>query len=597
MSDSISALLIKDSRIADITEKQSYAIFSSGSQVTAQQISATSKSSSSIVFTVTVPSENIVIDRNILLRTNLNFNIEINAAGGPGLNPSPIGSTVFSYGLDNAFQAFPVNSLFTTSSSLINNCNVSVNLRDVLPQILALNNIRDFGYYNGMTPSYPDTTYATFAQGIGADNNALGSIYNNDFDVNFKSRGSFPLNSINVVHTWFNGPNQVVDNSLVCVTGLASETWVITIDSLHTEPIIGLSPYIYNNNEYNSQGLLGITNLAFNFNIGDLSRMWSCAGNNISKIYLNNSAFTTCELLLTYLSLQPTDLVQTKNVCPIMDLPRFISNSTEILPAFVPQVIGQPPTPPRVVTIISNSIQLSSIPDKFIIVARKQMGTQTTADSASFMCIQNIVMNFNNSSGLLSAFSQNQLWQMSQKAGSNQSWQAFSGFANGSNATGTGELVSTVGSVLVIPADQLSLPNYLCSGSQGNYNVQFQLSVYNTQQTPVNVEIVLICANSGVLVTQQGVSNAYVGLLNKNLVLKTNEEQSVDPVSSVEYQRLVGGAMGNSILSCVGKMAKNRMIGNGVSGGMLSGGSMAQQAAIAIGKKILSKKKAHNLLM
>ena len=605
MTDSIRTVLIKDSRLADITSVETYAVLSSGSQVTANQISATSKSTSSLVFSVQVPSENVVIDRNVLLRANVNFTIQINAAGNVanGISATPIGALAFSYGETNSFQAYPLNSLFTTSTATINNCNVSVNLRDVLPQLLTLNDARDLCKYNGMTPCYPDSTYATFSQGVGANNNALGGTYNNGFDVNFNPRGAFPLTSLQVVHTWTNGAGAIIkDASLICVTGLASETWVITIDALLCEPLMGLSPFIFGDPEYSAQGLLGINNMSLVFNIGDLQRFWSCASRNILSISLNNSSFTTCELLLTYLSLQPTDVVETKNIVPYIDLPRFISNSTITLPAFVPPVIAYPavqPTQPVGVQIISNSIQLSSIPDKFIICVRKQMSQQTTFDSSSFMCISNIVINFNNSSGLLSNFSQQDLWRLSKNGGSNQSWNAFSGFSNGNSATGTGEPVSTIGSLLVISADQLSLPNYLCSGSQGNFNFQYTVSCYNTQQEAVPVELVLICANSGIMISQQGISNLYTGLLNKEVVLKTCEEQSVDPVSSVEYNRMIGGAFHNRPLTAMHKLIRKRggVLSAGQTGSQSSGGSMGTMAAIAVGKHLLGrKKKAHNLI-
>ena len=599
--DSIKTVLIKDSRIADITSVETYAVQSSGSQVTANIISATSKSTSSLVFSIQLPSENIVMDRNVLLRANTNFTIQINAAGNPltGVQPTLVGERAFSYGYDNSFQAYPLNSLFTTSSGTINNCNVSVNLRDVLPQLVLLNDARDLCKYNNMTPCYPDSCYASFSQGVGTNNNALGNIYNNSLDVNFNPRGAFPLTSFQVVHNWIAGGIQQTDASLVCVTGLATETWTITIDALFTESLMGLSPFIFGDPEYNAQGLLGINNMSLVFNIGDLQRFWSCAKGNISNIFLNNNSFTTCELLLTYLSLQPTDVVQTKNLCPYIDLPRFISNSTVTLPAFVPPVIAfpaVPPTPPIAVQVISNSIQLSSIPDKFIICVRKQMNLQTTADSNSFMCISNIIINFNNSSGLLANFSQEQLWRMSVKGGSNQSWNAFSGFSNGSNNTGTGEPVSTIGSLLVISADQLSLPNYLVSGSNGNFNFQYTVTCYNTQQVAVPVELVLICANSGVIISQQGVSNTYVGLLTKEVVLKTCEEQSVDPVSSVEYNRMIGGSYGNRPLTAMHKLIKQRR-GGVQSGGESSGGSMAQLASSLIANKITNRrKKIHNLI-
>lgn len=587
MTDLISTVLIKDARLADITSKESYAVMSGGSQVTANQISATSKSTSSLVFSVQVPSENIVIDRNILLRATVDFTIYINAGASATTSATPINSLCFSYAQTNSFQAYPLNSLFTTSTATINNTNVSINLRDVLPQLLTLNDCRDLCKYNGMTPSYPDSTYAVFSQGVGANNSALGSYYNNSLDNSFASRGAFPLNSITVEH-YIAGA--LVDDSLVCVVGDNTERWEIRINATLTEPII-LSPFIFGDPEYNAQGLLGVNNMSLVFNIGDLQRFWSCSQNNISNIQLNQNTFQTCELLITYLSLQPTDVVETKNIVPMFDFPRFISNSTATLPAYNPAVNPVP----EEVSIISNSIQLSSIPDKFIICVRKQMGLQTTSDSSSFMCIKSIVINFNNSSGLLSNFTQQDLWRTSVKNGSNQPWSSFSGLQNGNSANGYGDFISTTGSLLVISPTDLSLPNYLAPGSQGNFNFNYTIKCYNTQNQAVPVELVLVCANSGILVTQQGVSNTYVGLLTKELVLKTCEEQSVDPVTSVEYERMIGGKLGNRALTAMSKLIKKRR-GGVLSGGEVSGGSMGTMAAIAVGKKLLGRKKTHNLI-
>lgn len=578
MADSISTILIKDARIADIVSKECYAVLSGPAQLTANQISATSKSTSSLVFQVTVPSENIVIDRNVLMRANVNFSITISGA------TVPIGDLAFNYGYSNAFQAFPLNSLFTTSTATINNTNVSVNLKDVLPQLLTLSSIADIAKYNGTTPCYPDSTYGNLLQGVGTNNNALAGVYNNSYDTTLFPRGAYPLNTINVAHN-INGA--LVDDSLVCAIGDATEQWVITIDATLTEPLCGLSPFIFGQAEYNAQGLLGVNNMSLVFNIGSLNRFWSCANDNIESIVLNPNSFQTCELLLQYLSLQPTDVVSTKNCCPYIDTPRYISNSTLVLPAYNGGAFVKQ-------QIISNSIQLSSIPDKFIICCRKQMSQQTTGDSSSFMCIDSIVINFNNSSGLLSNFTQQDLWRTSVKNGSNQPWSSFYGIQNANNATGYGEYITTTGSLLVISPTDLSLPNYLSAGSQGNFNFQYTVTVYNTQDVQVPVELVLVCAQSGLIISQQGVSNCYTGLLTKELVLKTCEEQAADPVTSVQYERMVGGAFHNRPLTAVHKLIKKRR-GGMMSGGESSGGSMAHQALLSVGKKLLSKK-AHKLV-
>jgi len=582
--DAFRTVLIKDSRIADITDKEVYGVFSGGAQSTQQQIAATSASTSSLVFQVQVPSENIVIDRNVLIQASLSFDIII-----PATADVPVGELAFNYGSTDAFQVFPLNSLFTTSSCTINNTNVSANTQDIFAQITRMNSARELYRYNSTSPSLPDSQWGAYADAVQATNNPLGGFANNSLDLDFDPRGSFGA-TFTVVHTQGDG---TVDESLVSLgEGAQGENWVITVNTTVTEPLFGLSPFTWCDPEFSSQGILGVNNMSLVFNIdASCKRLWSSATNYISSISLNQTCFQTCQLLLTYLSLQPTDIVSTKNVCPYMDYPRFISNTSQALPAWDPTA-----GPPQVYKLTSNSIQLNQVPDKMIIVARTPMSQQNWTYTSSFLPIQNIVCNFNNASGLLSSATQVDLWKMSMRNGSSQNWNEFYGEASVATGEGAGQLIPTTGAMLVInPTIDFGLPNYLSAGSQGNYNFQFNLSVYNTQAYPVTPELVLICVNSGIMVTSQGVSNLYTGMLTKEIVLKTNESTEVDPISTIEYSRLVGGKISNMPLTALHKVYKKRhgkMEAGIMSGGVSSGGSIHSYASSG-GKR--PSKRAHKM--
>jgi len=208
------------------------------------------------------------------------------------------------------------------------------------------------------------------------------------------------------------------------------------------------------------------------------------------------------------------------------------------------------------------------------------MSTQTVKDSSTFLKINSISVNLNNTSGLLSSATAQDLWRISVENHSQQSWPEFSGFTNNAaNATGIGSQVQTTGSLLVLsPAYNLSLPDFLSSGSIGQYNFQFSVNVTNIEGETITPEICVICVNSGIFTTVAGSSNIYTGILTKQMVLdaKTNDE-AIDPVSSVQYGRMVGGSMVNRIATTAAKMPfvrdfaekLKRMTGMGVqSGGM-----------------------------
>ena len=521
-----------------------------------------------------------------MIQASLSFTIELT-----NVDPN---DTAFSYGVTDAMQVFPLNSLFTTSSCTINNTNVSANTQDIFAQLTRMNSARELYRYNSTSPSLPDSQWGNFANAIGATNNPLGGFANNSLDLDFDPRGAYPATFV-VTHNIDGGG---VDDSLVSTSN--NDTWSIVVNTLVTEPLFGLSPFTWCDPEFSAQGILGVNSMNFVFNIdAACKRLMSTANQYTTRISLNTNCFQTCQLLFTYLSLQPTDVVSTKNVVPYMDYPRFISNSTTLIPAWDP-VNG----PPNKVTISSSSIQLNQVPDKMIIVARLPMSQQTSFYTSSFLPISNIVCNFNNASGLLSSATQVDLWRMSMQNGSSQNFNEFFGYANIATGEGTGALIPTTGAMLVInPAINFGLPNYLSAGSQGNYNFQFNLTVYNTQAFPITPEIVLICVNSGIMVTSQGVSNLYTGMLTKEIVLKTNEEKSVDPVSTVEYQRLVGGKVGNMALTALAKLHKKRYGGfgpgaavssGGMMGGVASGGYSASSGG-AHSAQSVGRKRAHKM--
>jgi len=564
---------------------------SGGAQSTQQQIAATSASTSSLVFQVQVPSENIVIDRNVQIQASLSVNLTISNAAAYRAQPIPQNDVVFDYGTTDAFQVFPLNSLFTTSSCTINNTNVSANTQDIFPQLTRMNSARELYRYNSTSPSLPDSQWGVFSDATLATNNPLGGFANNSLDLDFDPRGAFP--TIITVEHFNNGV--LIDDSLISL-GQATETWTINVQAIVTEPLFGLSPFTWCDPEFSSQGILGVNNMAFVFNIdAACKRLWSSANDYINTITLvTPGCFQICQLLFTYLSLQPTDVVSTKNVVPYMDYPRFISNTSVAMQPFDPTQ----PNNLTVTKLTSNSIQLNQVPDKMIICARIPMSQQTYANTSSFLAIQQIVCNFNNASGLLSSATQVDLWKMSMRNGSSQNFNEFYGFASVATAEGAGVYVPTTGAMLVIsPTLDFGLPNYLSAGSQGNFNFQFNLSVYNQFPDQITPELVLICVNSGIMCTSQGVSSLYTGMLTKELVLKTNEEKAEDPISTVEYSRLVGGKVCNQALTALHKLYKKRhggvMSAGASSGGVMSAGASSGGAHYASSG---GKKRAHKML-
>jgi len=575
MSD-FQTTLVTDSTIHDVTPDLEYGVKSGASSTTYQSFPASSPSNSSVTFSIQVPSENIIVGRDVLLTTGLSFTVNVGAGVASG-------SSAFNYGLTDALQAFPFASIMSTAQATINNTTVSVSLQDILPSLLCMTDQTDLMHYNGMTPNYPDRNFAYYSDqaGVATNSNVLGSILNASYDTAQLPRGCHPC--VIQIDRYVNGV--YTDHSNIS-TSSTTNTWKVSIQTVVTEPIF-LSPFIFGKPSHNCQGLLGINNMSLSFNIDStLKRLWSATTKGTATITVspgvapygataNPNLFTntvqvglvtqpsTPTLLLKFLSSQPSQLLKSKNVVPYMDYPRFITGSANTSSI----------TAGSSSTVISSNVQLNQIPDLIIINVRRPMATQDANDTSGFLKINTISINLNNQSGLLSSATAYDLWRMSVRNGSTQSWTEFSGMANANVTAGNGSIYSMIGSLLVIdPVYDLSLPDYISSGSAGQYNLQFSVNVSNQYADTFAPEMVTICCNSGIMVTNQGTTSTYTGLLTKDMVLKAKGEKGM---SSEVNSRLIGGKMLNRGL----RKSLKEFVASKVGGVMSGAGASSRMAS------------------
>lgn len=544
MSSDFSPYLVKDSRIADISDNVAYSVFSGASQNTYQTFNATSTSISQISFNVNVPSENTILDRNILIGATYEFTYTTTGA-------TIKDDIVMKYGLNDAFQAFPLNQSIVSMNATINNTSISINSQDVLPVLLKLIPQRELQKYQGLTPCLIDTFgfdlngsyYAEniAVSGVSENVNPLGSIHTASQEGVILPRGAFPLKSIVIT-------NPTTANSLK--VGTANDVISVKMTAEFVEPLF-ISPFIFGGKYDNGQGLVGINTLNLNLNIDTtLKRFWSHAV-GASPSYpgtysLTLNSITNARLMVNFLTSQPTDLIKAKNVVPFMDYPRYITgvaNSQQLN-----KNGGNNPSIP------TQNIQLNQIPDLILVALRKPVANQTGLDPTTFFPITSVSVNFNNASGLLSSASQHQLYEMSRDNGVQQSWLEWSGRVNSYTSANDAPALTDVnvlsrlsaGSVLAInPAKDLSLPAYLSNGSIGQFNLQLNVSAINYSSVDITPEIIVICCNSGVFSTIAGSSAIYTGLLTKQMVLDVASQQSA--VSSLTNKRLIGGALSDMI--------------------------------------------------
>jgi hypothetical protein len=249
---------------------------------------------------------------------------------------------------------------------------------------------------------------------------------------------------------------------------------------------------------------------------------------------------------------------------PYFDIPRYLSNAN----------LSNALAADTQASISSQAIQLSQLPDYFIIVARIPIANQTPSNTASFLTLRNISINLNNQSGLLSSCSPYDLWRLSQKNGSQQSWNEFCGKATVYTDDGASALRPTTGSMFVVSPTDLSLPDNLSAGSLGAFSFQFQATIFNQFGNAIPaVELCVICANSGVMVLSQGTTNIYTGILTRESVQMAKMSRPVEMPS-----RMIGGMLSRGMAQHPRVMG---MRGSAMSAGAMSAGVMAPKSRLA----------------
>jgi hypothetical protein len=566
-SADFSKQLVQDDRLC-VTDSLKFGVFKSGQNVTTQRYKATSASPSSQTYSIQTPSEITVIDRKVVWRSTY----QLTVTGIPLLN-----QYLVNYGVSDSLAPLPLHMSATTLQVQVNNNSVAVNVRDILPQLLrSYGDERSLSRYDGIAPLKPDT-YSNYENLVGALNNPATS-FASVADNSIEPRGSFYIDSIvQTSPASANGSQTVGDGVITPQTGIVTGTVHTSVITFTSYEPLWLSPFHFANLSSNQQGVYGVSNMNFIFNIGQMNRILrfgntaarfnylpaGATGNAYSGDLTKNLPSVTLSdvqdayLIFQMLTPHPSQLLPSKNVCDYVDFPRFLTTQLSAVPSATYDPAVSQGILKGTASLTSNNIQLNQIPDMLLICVRKPMASQNNADADAFLPISRISINWNNQSGLLANADQQTLFRMSAET-TNQTWNEFRGRAcavlggGGANSNPIANLKATSGSLLALKFGQ-HIPiveDFYSAGSLGSFNLQFTVDVENFNQYPVTPEICLVCVNSGLFITSQGVSSVYTGILTKQDVLSASEQK---PVSQKKL-RLIGG-VSSSVLNSVSDVA------------------------------------------
>lgn len=553
-NSNFNTVVVRDSRIQDISTKLDYKVYKGAAQSTHQSATAQNVSTSSINVNVQVPSENIVMDRELTLTASPTFRADIPVGVA-------VGDLCFSYGYSEALNQFPLNSLFINATATINTASVSVNTQDIMHCLLRATDEESLSKYNA--PHMPDKKFKKYSDMVLSESNPLGAF--KDAKGGLIPRGSHPISF--TARRYVNGvlAETVTQASTAgdIITALTStsattNTWQIDITFESTEPLLFMSPFVFGEHVNNSAGLYGVNTMNFVFNLDtSCKRLLSSASPH--AINLSLTAMNGVKMNLNYLTCQPSDLLATKNVVPYVEYARYPTVKSGTV-----NVGGD-------TTINSQTLSLNQIPNRIFIVCRKPMNNQTIKDSNSFWAIEDMNITFNNMSGILSGAGAHELYKISKANGSKQDWYEFAGKASNVN----GVQASTIGSIVILnPARDMNLPDYLSNGSTGQFSFQCNVKVRNTDAVNMEPELLIIVENCGVFITQAGQSTFQSSLLTKDLVMNSTMNQFGESDNYIKsFNNDNSANSGASGLKNVPLLNKKKVSGAGSkSGGATSGG-------------------------
>lgn len=593
MSADIEKLAVFDSRI--VQSRPKFAVEKGALSLTNAPFNAIAQTESQHTYNIYVPSENVFCDRKVLWSSTVYQQFTTTLASLP-----TAGDSIVVPGRDFALCALPLNQLCSTISATINDTTTVINSQDVVREVLRLcdykknRQVRTAPTMLDKFQNYNDA-FGCLANPNGAydamldyDNQPNGSFPNLFFTDNSASAANLPSASASLLVPAYTGAKYCSVNGVPTACAVWSplvayaagnivqsggNIWLAVVPVLGTLPVapawtdlgsalsypvfikwrttepVVLSPFVFSDEYEWDTGLFGLNNIQLIMNLvsspARIIRQSTRAGRTLSAVlYNSNVANKFSESVINCQFLTPSlDVpLPPKSVVPYMEFPRYITQYQGT--AIQPGAIGQ---------IISQTITLPCIPDLLIVYAKPSVVSATDADfylplASSLDNVRNpLSINFDNFSGLLSSTTTEQLFLMSQHNGLEMDYDTWLGqarSAGGSYGAGAtqrqqGQLIPTVGSILVLkPGQDITLQSGQAASLVGNFTLQFNMYVKNTSSVAQTPQLYVITANSGFFESIRGSSRVIKGVLSEQDIISA----PLAPMGvRCELNRMVGG--------------------------------------------------------
>jgi hypothetical protein len=508
---SVEVARINDPRM-EINRRRFYTALKGCSVSTHQSFPATNISSSSVQITCNPPNRGIVIARKVFKEGVYDITIT-------GTNTGV--SNILSDGY-YALRAFPITSTTASEQITINNSTITqAPIFEYWPELLRYHNEHksEFGQFS-LTPSMQDQSQR-YEDLAGSNRNPLGVYGDNAYS---QTRGSYPGLEI-ISHT----PTQCVLRATV------------------VEPIL-LSPLVSGAKSDYTSGLAGVQNMSYSCTFSNLERLMSVIQDqgapgvkNITNVQVVPTGF---KLLFNFLTPSPLNPVPRNLVSSLFSLTSYPTRHNTSIP------------PGGLVTLNMNSVQVTTIPRRMYLFARRANADRTafTSDAHFALPIEGnpLTVTWNNHQ-FCSQMTTPDLYNMSAKNGINVSYNQF---------------VDSLGSIVCLDfATDIGLGADEAPGILGNYQLGLSCQFKNTNTVDtITPTLFVVCVYEGVFTIQDGNSSQQLGVLSRQDVLNSRIVRKIDYQGA---QDVFGGNFWDTLKSAVGSVGryakKHKLLSKGLA--------------------------------
>lgn len=431
----------------DINSKREYVVLKGGKSISVRPYSTQSFSDTNTIFNIPISNKQTIYGRRCWIRQPVRLIFTCTEGANLCLQANY-----------DSFREFPLASCMQQINLKMGNFSTGYNMSDIIHGLLRYSNEpMNRMITNSQTPTMQDN-YQEYFDAIGSARNPLGSYGNSSFDF---GRGS------------------------VFYTNFTNTTTGAQIDAVIVEPIM-LSPLLWNRG-VDGAGMIGIDDFELVITWGNLQKLWSHAGPKPLDPPLVNG----WQLASASVNFQPDLLIEQVLTQDIQQIPRnavysyyqVVPYSTDINELIAPNAFKE---------IVSNSIELNSIPNRVYIFAKKKVGSiaspayaNLSEETDTFFRIEKISINYNTVDGILSSASEQDLYNISASNFLNNSWYEWHGVARDlGSANEQKDPYGLVGSVLCLRfAKDIGLSSdKLAPGQLFKTNFQIQVTVRNVNQ-------------------------------------------------------------------------------------------------------------------